>query len=387
MGLNRDLKLLSLSLFLWALGEGLFIFIFPIYLTQEFGADSVQIGTIYSVGAAIMAVSLIPAGWATDKFGPKGGLVSGWFFGIFAAVFFAIAHDIWIFMIGWALYRATAWVIPAISTYATNARGDLPPERAISSIYSMFHAGLIISPTIGGYIGSYFGLRANFYIAAVMFIISTIVITLLHHQPPHPVEHRARPAELLGNRAFLGFMALVFTIMVVVYLGYDFAPKFMSEVKQVSLEQIGWLGTVNAIGGFTLNQYLGRRPPRRGLIAALGLILIHGVVLLQASWFGWFALGYYMRGANNTARALIAALTTRIVKPAQLGMAFGFVETVATSSEIVAPYAAGWFYTFSPQLPFIVMVALCPVIMILVWLFAPRGAAQAQPAPTPIKVE
>jgi hypothetical protein len=220
-----------------------------------------------------------------------------------------------------------------------------------------------------------------------MFTISTLVIVFLHHQPPHSVEQRARPTELLGNRAFIGFMALVFTIMVVLYLGYDFAPKFISEVKHINLEQIGWLGTVNALGGFTLNQYLGRRPPRRGLLVAIALILIHGVVLLQAQWIGWFALGYFLRGANNTARALIAALTTRIVKPAQLGIAFGFIETVATSSEIVAPYAAGWFYAFDPQLPFIIMVALCPVIMILIWLFAPRGAAQAQPVPATVRVE
>ena len=45
MGLNRDLKLLSLSLFLWALGEGLFIFILPIYMT-ELGASPVQIGQL-----------------------------------------------------------------------------------------------------------------------------------------------------------------------------------------------------------------------------------------------------------------------------------------------------------------------------------------------------
>ncbi|HLF01666.1 MAG TPA: MFS transporter, partial [Anaerolineales bacterium] len=170
--LNRDLKLLSLALFLWAVGEGLFIFTLPIYMS-ELGATPEQIGDIFSIGAVAMAVALVPAGWAADRFGPKSGLISGWVIGASSVVFFALARGLPVFLIGWLLYRATAWVLPPISAYTTNARGDLTPERALSSVYSMFHAGLIISPAIGGYIGQNFELRVNFYIAAVLFVIST----------------------------------------------------------------------------------------------------------------------------------------------------------------------------------------------------------------------
>lgn len=380
MGLNRDLKLLSLSLFLWALGEGLFIFILPIYMT-ELGASPVQIGQLYSIGAIAMAASLLPAGWAADRIGSKAILVTGWAAGIFSALFFALAHDIPVFLIGLLLYRITAWVLPGISTYTTNARGALTPERALSSVYSMFHAGLIVSPAIGGYVGQAYGLRANFWVALVMFTISTGVIVLLRYQAPHPAEGRLPAKELLTNRRFLLFMPLVLFVMVVLYLGYDFAPKFLSEVKHVDLEQIGWLGTLNAIGGFSLNQYLGRRPPRRGILLALGLVLIHAVVMLQASWIGWFALAYFLRGAVNAVRALISALVTRLVQPVQLGLAFGVAEMVSTTGDVVAPYLAGLLYDYLPALPFVVMIAFCPLAGLLVWRFAPRQAAGAPTAP------
>ena len=386
MGLNRDLKLLSLSLFLWALGEGLFIFILPLYMT-DLGASPEQIGQIISVGAVAMAVSLLPAGWASDRFGPKSGMVSGWVFGIFSGVVFAVSYNIQVFLIGWILYRVTAWVLPAISSYTTNARGALTPERALSSVYSMFHAGLIVSPFIGGYIGKYFGLRTNFYIATVMFCISTVVILFLKHQPPHPVEQRARPKEMLTNRHFLSFMALVFITMVVVYLAYDFAPKFLSEVKHIDLEQIGWLGTLNAIGGFTLNQYLGRRPPRRGLVLAIGLSMLQILIMLQASWVGWFALAYFLRGGVNAIRSLITALVTRIVKPSQLGLAFGLSETVSTAGDAVAPLLAGQLYALAPHLPFTIALILSPIIAALVWFLAPRHAAQPATTPHPISAD
>jgi MFS family permease len=375
--LNRDLKLLSLALFLWAVGEGLFIFTLPIFMS-ELGASPKQIGDIFSIGAVAMGVTFIPAGWASDRFGPKSGLISGWIIGALSVVFFAIARDVSVFLIGWILYRATAWVLPPVSAYTTNARGGLTPERALSSVYSMFHAGLIISPAIGGYIGENFGLRTNFYFAAVLFVSSTVVILFLRPQPPHPVEARARPTEILRSPGFLRFLLLVLVVTAVMYVGYDFAPKYLSEVKSIQIDQIGWLGSVNALGGFTLNQLLGRRPPRRMLMVAIGLMFVYGVVLLQSSWVGWFGLAYFLRGSVNSARSLISALVTRLVQPSQLGMAFGLTEMIAAGGDVIAPALAGRLYEASPQLPFIAMMAMCPIIIAMVWLFAPRPAAAPQ---------
>jgi predicted MFS family arabinose efflux permease len=220
-----------------------------------------------------------------------------------------------------------------------------------------------------------------------MFCISTLVILFLKHQPPHPVEQRAQPKELLTNRHFRGFMILVFITMVAVYLAYDFAPKFLREVKEIDLEQIGWLGTLNAIGGFTLNQYLGRRPPRRGMVLAIGLSALQVFIMLQASWIGWFALAYYLRGGVNAVRSLISALVTRIVKPSQWGLAFGLSETVSTAGDIVAPLLAGELYALAPNLPFTVALILNPIVAALVWFFAPRHEAQPTAPPVPISAD
>ena len=61
----RDIKLLSLSLFIWGLEEGLFLFFQPIYL-QQLGADPIQIGSILGLiriafGAAQISTVFISA--------------------------------------------------------------------------------------------------------------------------------------------------------------------------------------------------------------------------------------------------------------------------------------------------------------------------------------
>lgn len=382
MGLNRDLKFLSLSLCLWAMGEGLFSFTLPIFMTQ-LGATPVQIGQIYMIGSVVSAVSLLLAGWASDHFGPKAVLVWGWAAGISCTIFFAVAYNLPVFMIGWLIYRVTAWVVPALSVYITNARGALTPERALTTVYSMFHAGLIVSPIAGGYIGQVYGLRTTFWLATAMFAISTVALLPISYQAPHPPADRPSPAALLANRKFLGYLPLVFVVVVILYLGFEFAPKFLNEIKHVQLEQLGWLGSLNALGTFTLNNLLGRGKPRRAIVAAIALLMIYAALIWQASWIGWFALAYFLRGSVNTVRSLLAALITRLLPPSQLGTAFGLAEMVATTGDALAPYLAGVLYESAPALPFALMLALCPVAAALVWRFAPRQAAAVPAAAAP----
>jgi predicted MFS family arabinose efflux permease len=379
MKLNRDLRLLSLSLFLWASGEGLFIFSLPLYM-QSLGADTKQIGVLYALNSVALALATIPAGLAADRWGPRGGITSGWIVGALAGAMMTI-NNLALFSLGWVMYGLTGWVLPPLSAYITRAREDgVPPERALSSVFSMFSAGFIISPALGGYLGQTLGLRANFIIATILFVASTVLVFTIRHQPPHPANDRLHPVELLGNRRFVGFAALVFCVMTVLYLGFALAPKFLSDIKGVDLEQIGWFGSVNALGGFLLNQYLGRRPARRGLLVVIGLIFLYGLILLQASWAGWFALAYFLRGGYFTVRAQINALVTRIVSPAQLGAAYAVAEMVITGANAVAPYLAGdWYKRFSPAAPFQAMLGLIPVAALLMWFLAPRpvGAIQA----------
>ncbi|MEK7327570.1 MAG: MFS transporter [Chloroflexota bacterium] len=133
----------------------------------------------------------------------------------------------------------------------------------------------------------------------------------------------------------------------------------------------------NAFGGFLFNQYLGRRPPRRGFILTLALILLYGLILLQATWIGWFVLAYFLRGAYFAVRVQVGALVTRIVSSSQLGAAFALYEVVLTGANILSPYLAGdWYKRFSPAAPFQIMIGLIPVAVLLMAFFAPRQATE-----------
>ena len=108
---------------------------------------------------------------------------------------------------------------------------------------------------------------------------------------------------------------------------------------------------------------------------SIGFILCYAAILLQASWVGWFALGYFLRASYNVARSLVDAMVTRVVSPSQYGVAFAVSQTVVTLATAVSPTLAGLLYTASPALPFQITLALAPVAIMLSWFFVPRAAS------------
>jgi MFS family permease len=83
--MSRDLRLLAASLFLWGVGEGLFIYVQPVYLAQ-LGANAIQVGFVLGLAGAAMTVVHIPAGMLADHFGRKAIMAAAWMFGAVATI-------------------------------------------------------------------------------------------------------------------------------------------------------------------------------------------------------------------------------------------------------------------------------------------------------------
>lgn len=376
--MSRDNRLVALALFLWGMGEGLFIFIQPLYL-DHLGATPAQIGEILSAFALMAAVSFIPAGIISDRAGRKLVLVGGWALGAVSGIAMALAEDLRLFIPALLVYGTTAWVMPALSSYIVAARGELAPERALTSVLAGYSGGAVLSPALGGEIGRLFGLRTVYAVAAAFFVISTFVILAIKAQPVEHSLDEPRYRALLHNRSFLGLCALIFFVFAVMGIGLPLTPNYLQDVRGLGVEVVGRLGSVQTIGSVLLNLGLGRRPARRVWVAGQGLLFLSTFLLWQSTWVGWLALAYLLRAMFGVSRTMANALAGRVVAPKQIGLAFGVVETVVSLSYVAVSYLAGQLYTRNPALPFIVMLALLPVTMGLTWFLAPRPAQVAAP--------
>jgi DHA1 family multidrug resistance protein-like MFS transporter len=355
--MDRNLRLLAASLALWGIGEGLFFYLQPIYLAQ-LGADPLQVGLILGMAGAAMALTHIPAGLLADRFGRKTMMALAWAFGAAASVLMLLATSLWLFVAALLLYYLTSFVMSPLSSYVTAARGSWSTGRALTTISASFNAGAVAGPFLGGVMAAHFGIRPLFAVAAVLFVVSTILILLVHAQPiePHPEGGRFR--SLASNRLVRRILAVTFVVIFATTLFWPLTPLFLNEVRGLSVAEVGALGSFFALGIVVFNLGLGRLEARRGSLVGQGVVALSAVLLWRGLSLPIYAAGYLLAGASRTTRSLLSAQVERVVGRDHLGLAFGVSETVASSALIVGPLLAGAIYHRSPAVLYPLSVLL-----------------------------
>jgi MFS family permease len=378
--MNPSLLWIAAALFTWGVGEGMFYMFQPIYLSQ-LGANPVQIGYILGSAGFALMIAHIPAGYLADRIGRRPLLITGWLIGIISTLSMALAPSLPFFVAGLLLYATTGFVTSPLNSYVTAARGNWSVGRAITLISSTYNLGIVFGPFTGGWIGDHFGLRSVYYLAGALFIVSTIFLLMIAPQPRNHHDPTNPPASLLRNRRYIGFVILGFFVVLALYLPQVFTPKFLQDVRGLSLGQIGLLGTVGGAGNSSLTFLLGFLDARLGFILGQAGVGIYSGLLWQMNGYGWFAVSYFLLGGYRAVRSLFMAQIRPLVHESQMGLAYGISETVLGLPLILAPIAAGFLYQQDKGIIYPIGMAAIVGAIVLSLVFAPHTAKdQLQPA-------
>ena len=370
--MSPSLIFVSLALFIWGMGESMFVYFQSIYLAQ-LGANPVAIGSILGAMGFMMIISHIPAGHLSDRIGRKPLLIAGWLIGVIAAATMALATSLPLFVAGLLLYGFTAFVMSPLNSYVTAARGTWSISRALSLISATFGFGSVLGPLTGGWIGDHYGLRLVFAVSTGIFILSTILLFLIRPQPRDHHDPDDPPVHLLHNGQYLGFIALVFAVTFSLYLPQPLTPVFLQAERGLNLSQIGLLGTVavlgNAVLAFSFGSWL---TARAGLLLGQVFTACFSLLIWRTTGMPYFALAYFILGGFRAARPMMAAQARELVHESQMGLAFGMNETVAAVALTLAPLVAGLIYDRLPELVYPASLVLIAISILLTLIFGPR---------------
>lgn len=370
--MNRSLLWLGVALFTWGIGEAMFMMFQPIYLHQ-LGANPLAIGGILGAAGLVMTLVHIPSGHLSDLWGRKQMIVAAWIVGIFSALAMALAKNLIFFIVGVLMYAFTAFVISPLDSYLTAARGEWSVARAITFSGICFNAGAVIGPVTGGWIGDHYGLQTVYFIVAGIFVFSTVFIFLIESQPRDHHDPADPPAGLTTNWRFLSFLSIYFIVALVTYLPQPLTPNFLESERNLSLTQIGALGSIGGIGNTTFNFLLGMLDARAGfLLGQLG-VMAYAFLLWKGTGFGWFALAYFLLGGFRVMRGLGIALVKPFVHESQMGLAYGIAETVGSATILLAPPIAGYLFLRDPFIIYPIALAAITIGFIVSLIFIPRS--------------
>jgi len=383
--MNRNSWLVAIALFTWGLGEGFFIYFQPLYL-QQWGANSIEIGGILGGVGVILALSQIPTGLLTDRFGPKILMWASWIIGAIAAWVMVLAPSLPVFIAGYLTYGLTGFGVIPVNTYITNARGKMSVGRALTFSSGMYSLGAVMGPLLGGQIAEKLGLHSVYIVAASIFVVSTIIILFTQSITEiHPEDLRVKNSHtvnILRNPRFLLFLGMSFVTLVALYLPQPLTSNFLQNQQHLSNSTIGLLGAIGSLGNAFATLVLGNIAPFWGMaVGQIWVVLFAGLFLWGNSPF-WFGLGYFFFGGFRLYRSMTLAYARPMANPAQIGLLFGSFETAAAAAVIISPVLAGFLYNQNPYLVYkwaliSILIMIC-VNLILMKLYFPRTKKEAK---------
>ena len=346
--MNRNIKLVSFSLFLWGVGEGMFLLFLPIYLLK-LGAEPILIGIILGGMGFTATITQIPSGYLSDRIGPRPLMWISWTLGMVTCWMMALSGSLNLFVIALLLYGLTGSSLAPMNAYITLMRGNRSAERSLTYTSAAFHLGAVIGPTLGGYFGQHYDLKILFYGAAVLFFISTLLIFLIE-APKNELHHEyGKKKNVFKNTALMKIASLGFISLFFMVLTQNFVPVYLTDFKSINLQQMGYLGTIGSIGNVFFALTLGHLPAKIGFLISFPLTLIFPVLFLTLNKFSGFGLAYFSFGGYRLARTMLLALSREFINAKETGLAYGIIETANGLAVILAPLLCGIVYNQNPK--------------------------------------
>ncbi|HEX9019098.1 MAG TPA: MFS transporter [Anaerolineaceae bacterium] len=375
---------MSISLFTWGLGEGMFLYFQPLYL-QKWGANPVEIGGILGLMGIAMAIAQAPAGYLADRIGPRPVMWSSWVLGTIAAVLMATARSLPVFVAGMLTYGLTAFVAAPMNSYITAVRGRWSVERSLTVVSAMFHLGAVAGPILGGLVGERLGLPVVYRISAGIFFLSTVMVFFARRAPEEagsamPALQGQPTPGLITNPRFLGLLGLVALTMFALYLPQPLTPNYLQNQHGFNLATIGWMGATGSLGNAVLMLALGHLNAPLGFVVGQVLVGIFALTMWLSHAPALFFAGYFFIGGYRLSRSMALAFARRLVKPGETGLAFGLVEMGNAISAIAAPLVAGFLYNQNPAWMYVASLGAIAAVIAINRMVMP-GLTRIDPNP------
>ena len=378
--MNRSLLFVAVALLLWGFGEGMFFNFVPIYLDRQFVLSEYEIGLVLGAFGLSMAITHIPAGRLSDRIGRRPLLVAAWILGLLSTFIMGFALALPLFLVGLFGYGLTAFVSSPLSSYVTAARGNWPIGTVLSLTTATFGMGMALGPITGGWIGDNYGMRMSFFVAAVMFLLSTVFIFFIERQPVDQHDPEAPPPNLRSNQRFIVFMGVLAFAIFAMYLAQPLTPNFLEGVRGLSLSETGIIFTAGALGNSIMAILLSRVHPRSGFLIAQALVILFALFIWKSTSLPAYVMGYFLLGGFRAGRPMALAQARELVHDSQMGVTYGIMETISAVIFILTPPLAGILFERDPMVVYPLSIGLIAISIAISYFFSPRRVPVAPAA-------
>ena len=371
---SRDIWLICISNAIGALGEGMYFWVFPLYI-KSLQADYVQLGAVFSALYGASALVLIPGGLLADRFDRKKILILSWIPWGLSPLIYSFAQS-WQQLIPGAICWGISMLgLPAVNAYIISSVTDKGKLASVLSfVWSSYSFSYIFAPTIGAFLAEITGIRWVLRLSALLCGVATGVFLFLHSQNPRKDNKMSREIKMSSDKerrlwrqvlTWAGFFTATTFFLTV---GRTFVQTFLSENIGLSEFHIGLYGSIGYAGTTFIGIAVGRLGDKWRKTGAFSLCLVFHFLsiapLLLIREPTVLMTSAFLFGGAIVTGSLVSSFVGTVAPENKRGLWVSVPQTLSLLASFAAPFLGGYLYSQSPTYAFAFSIMPVPFLIL-----------------------
>ncbi|MGI2328655.1 MFS transporter [Planococcus sp. YIM B11945] len=379
LSFNRNIQLFIVANILIQIGMGVFMVMYNLYI-KELGMPETINGKVISMAALASAITLIPAGFLSDKFGRKWLIIGGAAFGALTLFYrsFTVAETPMIYA---AFLTGVFMAFVQVSGVPFLAENSKPAERVhlFSVYFALMTVANVIGSLVGGVVADFFqivlsmaaveAIRWSLLAGSVLFAIGLIPLFRLNSKAPENEEHvpplidKEKPETGLKKNLIVifhfSFASLLIGLgsgLVIPYLNLYFSNRFGASNSYIGL--ILSLGSAMTAVAMLIGPIFVRKVGKVKALIIFQMLSIPFLLLTAYTTSLMLAsLGFLLRQAlMNAGNPIQSAIAMEVVDDKYKGLAnsvnqmvfnIGWATMGSVAAGLVISHGSYWGYAYA----------------------------------------
>ena len=326
------------------------------YLKEDFMLNNLQVGIITAVPPLAQALTSIPAGWISDRYGAKKLVAISVALAALGALVAGFSVNPWMFVVSATLFTLTStFYHPPAHSYTARVVEPKNRAKAMGYLNAGGTFGVAVGPLSVSILMGYFLLTwKQLYLIWVAPIVLGLVLLLLVKTDPRGERNGENQCgdepgtdapQTLLTKEFILYITSRGVRMFGAGMVSAFLSIYLSEVRSWSMIQIGImfglssvLGLIaSPVGGFMAVRFGEKRWIILSLAASYAFLLF---AFFTPGVYPFMALYLTYRFFGILSMPGMASITARLSPPDQIGMGYALTFMPSSITGIVAPMVA-----------------------------------------------
>lgn len=382
------LRWFMFAMILANIGAAMYPMLLPIYLT-DLGANIQQVGLVFTATSLVSLLLQIFGGWVSDSIGRLKSIAIGSIGGVIGFLALALAPT-WQWMLvamAVAMFPG-ALVGPSFGAFIAENSAEENRGKVYGITGTIFQITGVLGPALGGLLMGRFGFRPMMFAVVGLYGVAAMLrIWMATTMKEKANETRSNDLSmssfktsikkmwvLMVGGGILTWILITDGVRDVAFrLSGELQPLYLEQIGQITIEQIGLLGSIFAIAtmltpmlsGKLVDKYEERVPIVIGfLFVFAGFAIFLNVMSFVGFVAAWVVFGLGVGMLNPAYQSLIS----KVVPQNMLGVFQGVFYSSIGLVSLPAPYIGAYLWdNFTPKLPFQITAVVALISVIPIW--------------------